>query len=84
MSFGRPLELAMIDAATKEIAYQICSYTSLLVLTGKFLSQQTEASNYLRFEHPFNINKGYLETIAVGFLTTQPAQLVVPYLQVAS
>ena len=74
----------MIDAATREIAYQICSYTILRIFTGKFLWQHTETSNYLRFEDPFNINKGYLETMAVGFLTSQPDQLVVPYLQVAS
>lgn len=84
MRFGRPLELAMLNAATKEIAYQIYFYTSLLILTGKFLWQQTKASNYLRFEDPLKIKKGYLETMAVGFLTSQPAQLVVPYLQVAS
>ena len=83
MRFGRPLELAMIDAAIREIAYQICSYTILRIFTGKFLWQQNETSNYLRFEDSFDINKGYLETMAVGFLASQPAQLVVHYLQVA-
>lgn len=81
MRFGRLLKLSMLATAIKEIARQNWWSISLLISTGEFLFQQTQTAKALRLKDPFCIHQGHIERLAAGFLSGQPRQLVVPYLQ---
>jgi hypothetical protein len=62
------IELAELDPAAIDWARQ----------------QTPQTAKALRLDDPFEINQGHIERLAAGFVSGQPGQLVVPYLQVAA